>query len=198
MVTSEQTQVGMPLDEFIRLNDEQPFELINGERKGKMPTVLGHSKSIRTLFRQLDTHVQVNNLGEVFSETTFVLPGTNLSDWVTGSRIPDIMFYAGNRVDEYEAAMPDPESHPLALVPDFVIEVISPNDRFSDIDEKIDAYLQDGVQLIWIIDPQRRKVIVHAPDMEQPHYVVGDATLSAGDVIPGFEIALSKLFGSQG
>jgi Uma2 family endonuclease len=43
--------------------------------------------------------------------------------------------------------------------------------RFSDVDEKVDAYLSDGVRLIWVIDPQRKKLIAHAPDFEQPvHY----------------------------
>jgi Uma2 family endonuclease len=36
------------------------------------------------------------------------------------------------------------------------------------MDEKIDAYLLDGVRLLWVIDPQRRKTVIYAPDMEQP------------------------------
>lgn len=196
MVTSEQTGVGMPLDEFIRLNDEQPFELINGERKAKMPTIAGQSEVIDTLYKSLRVHTDANKLDIVRVEATFVLPDNYDVNWVAGSRIPDLMFISAERFTVYQETHPDWHEKPYLIVPDFVIEVISLNDRFSDIDEKIDAYLQDGVRLIWIIDPQRRKVIVHALDMEQPRYVVGDATLSAGDVIPGYEITLPTLFGS--
>lgn len=139
-------------------------------------------------------HVTTKLLGEVFSETTFVLPDTDDANWVIGSRIPDIMFYTGDRIAEYIAKTPDWRSRPVLLVPDFVIEVISPTDAFSDVDKKIDAYLADGVRLIWVIDPQRRKAFIHAPDMEQPRQLTGDAVLDGEDVIPGFQIVLSKLF----
>lgn len=190
-----ETKVGMPLDEFLQLSHEQEFELINGERRPKLATVFGHSETIRFLFRRMDAHVSSNELGEVFSETTFILPDTGDSDWVTGSRIPDLMFYTGNKVAEYKAKHPDYRERPLPLVPDFVIEVVSPTDKVSELDEKIDAYLAEGVRLIWVIDPQRRKATVYAPDMEQPRHLVGDAMLDASDVLPGFQVKLSSLFG---
>jgi Uma2 family endonuclease len=192
MVTREKT--GMPLDEFLEQNYEQPFELINGERRPVLPNVFGHSFIIRLLFRLLDAFALSGQFGEVFAETTFVLPDADDADWVTGSRIPDVMFYAGNRIAEYKAAASDWRSRPIPLVPDFVIEVVSPNDKFSDLDEKVDAYLADGVRLIWVIDPQRHKAIVHAPDMEQPRHLAGDAVLDGEEVIPGFQVVLSELF----
>ncbi len=42
------TRVGMPLAEFIQQHDQQPFELINGARRPKLPTVFGHSKTLKT------------------------------------------------------------------------------------------------------------------------------------------------------
>jgi Uma2 family endonuclease len=188
------TRIGMALDEFIRLNEEQPFELINGERRPKLPNVAGHSKVIRTLFIALYQYAAARQEGEVYNETTFVLPAADETNWVEGSRIPDVMFYTGDRLAVYEAATPDWRSRPFALVPDFVAEVISPGDKFSELDEKIDAYLLDGVRLIWALDPQRRKAVVYAPDAEQPRHLAGDAVLDGGDVLPGFQVVLSKLF----
>ena len=52
----------------------------------------------------------------------------------------------------------------------------------------------DGVRLIVVVDPQRRKVIVHDPDAEQPLHLSGDAMLDLTAVIPGFQIALPALF----
>jgi Uma2 family endonuclease len=184
----------MPLDEFIALGNDQPFELINGERLPKMPNVFGHSEMIRQLFLLLHAHSQAEQSGEVYSETTFILPDADDADWVEGSRIPDVMFFAGERIKQYKAEHPDHHSRPLALVPDLVIEVVSPNDSYSKIDETVDAYLLDGVRLIWVLDPQRRKATVHAPDLEQPLHIKPDGILDADDVIPGFKIVLAKLF----
>ena len=188
------TKVGMPLEEFIRLNDAQPFELINGERRPKLPTVAGHSETLRILFRALDNHTQTHKSGEVYSEATFILPDTYDANWVEGSRIPDVMFFSAERLAAYKAATPDWRDRPFAIVPDLVAEVISPTDKYSEVDEKVDAYLQDGVRLVWVLDPQRRKAVVHAPDAEHPVHLAGDALLDGGDVVPGFQIALPKLF----
>ena len=122
------------------------------------------------------------------------LPDADESDWVKGSRIPDVAFFAGRRVSEYEAATPDWENHPYPLIPDLVIEVVSPNDKVSELDEKIDAYLSDGVRLIWVVDPQRRKAVAYAPDLEQLQHLSGDMVLDGADVLPGFQVKLSALF----
>ncbi|MEO8397222.1 MAG: Uma2 family endonuclease, partial [Chloroflexota bacterium] len=129
-----------------------------------------------------------------FFESTYVLPDRYDSNWVTGSRIPDLMFVSAERWSAYLAANPDWRDKPYLLVPDLVIEVISPTDVFSKVDEKVDAYLADGVCLILVIDPQRRKVIVYSPDAEQPLHLSGDAQLDLSDVIPDLKIALPSLF----
>jgi Uma2 family endonuclease len=104
------------------------------------------------------------------------------------------MYYAPGRLQVYKAQTPDWHTRPYALVPDFVAEVVSPNDKVSELDRKVDAYLADGVRLIWVIDPQRRKAVVYAPDLEQPIHLAGDALPDGGDVIPGFQVPLTKLF----
>lgn len=81
-------KIGMPLEEFLELSHDQPFELINGERIPKMPNVFGHSETIRLVFRWLDNYTQTHNLGEAYSETTFILPATDDVDWVRGIAHP--------------------------------------------------------------------------------------------------------------
>jgi Uma2 family endonuclease len=183
----------MPLEEFLEESNRQPFELINGERKPKLPTFPRHNVTIRLLFRLLDTFCQSSGEAEIFSEMTFVLPDSTDSNWVTGSRTPDLMVYLTNRLSEYQAANPDWLDHPFALVPDLVIEVISANDLYSDVDEKVLAYLSDGVRRIILVDPQRQKVIIHAPHKEAVH-LSGDAVLDGGEVLPAFQLPLAKLF----
>lgn len=188
------TRVGMPLDEFIELGNQQPFELINGERIPKLPNVFGHSEIIRLLFRLLDAYALARQAGDAYNETTFILPDAYDSGWVSGSRIPDLMFYVGDRVTRYKEQTPDYRERPLSIVPDLVIEVVSPNDKVIELDAKIDLYLADGVRLIWVFNPQSRKVTVHAPDLENP--VVLKDRLDGGDVLPGFTLDLQQFFGA--
>jgi Uma2 family endonuclease len=188
-----QEQIGMPLDVFLEEANTHPFDLINGKRMPLMPNASLHSDIVRVFFLALYAY-SVEHSGEVYSETTFILPDAHNRKWVTGSRTPDAMFYVGQRLAEYKAATPDWRERPFAIVPDVVIEVISPTDKYSDVDEKIDAYLLDGVRLVIVIDPQRKKVTLHAPDLETPIILRGDARLEGGEVLPGFQIELAKLF----
>jgi Uma2 family endonuclease len=187
------TRIGMPLDEFLELSNQQPFELINGERIPKLPNVYGHDELSDRLYEALAAYSSVGNGGKAHMEVAFILPDTYDSDWVTGSRIPDVMFFVGNRLANYKAENPEYRTRPLSIVPDLVIEVVSLNDKVVELDKKIDLYLSDGVRLIWVFNPQSRKVTVHAPDLENP--VVLKDTLDGGDVLPGFTLDLQKFFG---
>jgi Uma2 family endonuclease len=188
------TRIGMPLADFIAQTNEQIFEIINGERIPKQPTVGGHNYVLKLLFKLLLFFLEKTQLGQCFTEATYVLPDKYDLNWVTGSRTPNILYYTQERWAAYIAANADWREKPYLLVPDFIAEIVSPTDTFSKLDEKIDAYLLDGVRLVWIIDPQRKKTFVHAPDFEQPLILTNDALLDASDVIPGFHVVLSKLF----
>lgn len=195
-MTLLQTKIGMPLDAFMEAVEAQPFELINGERRIKLPNIFGHSEVIRFLFLLLYQFTQLKGEGEVYSETTFIMPDRSDSKWVEGSRIPDLMVFTGNRIADYKSNTADYRNHPLALVPDLVIEVVSPTDKVVELDEKIDVYLLDGVRLIWVVDPQRRKATVYAPDREQPLHLSINGVLDGGDVLPGFTVKLVDVVGA--
>jgi Uma2 family endonuclease len=183
-------RVGMPLDEFIRISNDNPFEIINGERYPKVPTVGGHNYTVRLIFRCLSEQSQA---GECFFEATYVLPNRYDSNWVTGSRTPDVMFISAERWNAYIEANPNWRDIPYLLVPDLVVEVISPTDKFTEVNIKVNAYLEDGVQIIVLVDPKLRTAIVHAPSA-QPLHLGGEATLDLSNVISGFTVALSTLF----
>jgi Uma2 family endonuclease len=188
-------QMGMALDEFVRLYDQEgPFELIRGERIPKLPTVARHNVTARAAFVALYTDVQQKQSGEVFSEAPFILPGTYSPNWVKDSRIPDVMFISSARLSAYKAQTPDWQDKPFIIVPDLVIEIVSPNDRFSEVNDKIDLYRADGVRLIWLIDPQRQTVAVYTPEHELPDIKRLDDTLDGSDVLPGFTLPVRQLF----
>jgi Uma2 family endonuclease len=187
-------KIGYTLADFLEESNTQPFELINGERIEKVASVFGHSKVIQKLFSAILSRIlQFGLKGEVYNELTFILPGSYRANWVEGLRIPDVMYFAGDRIAQYEAANPDHNERPLELIPDFVAEVVSPNDKYTDINKKVDVYLQDGVRLIWVLDPFLRQAVVYAQGQKPLHFASGDV-LDGGDVILDFTISLDDLF----
>lgn len=191
------TEIGMALDEFIRLYDtEGAFELINGERIAKIPNIAGHGEIVELIFLAIHVWVSAKALGKIVREMPFVLSYT--SNWVTGSRIPDVMYFRAERFTPYQESTPDWKNKPYILIPDLAVEVVSPNDNLWELDEKVDLYLADGVRLVWVIDPQRKKVSVYTPaaapyTRQQINLKSGDM-LTGGDIIPGFEIAVDAIF----
>lgn len=182
----------MTLDEFIRRFDQDgPFEILDGEIVPKMPNIFGHSVIIKKVFVALLPY-EKQGLGEVFPETTFVL--MDAPDWVKSSRIPDLLFVGAGRLEAYRATFKDWQQKPPILVPDLVIEVVSPNDQYSDIAKRVKRYFSDGVSLVWVIDPQTKEVIVHTLGSDKQAKLSGDATLKGSNILPDFQLKLSELF----
>ncbi|MEO8608747.1 MAG: Uma2 family endonuclease [Chloroflexota bacterium] len=191
-------QVGMSLDDFIRLYDKEgSFEIINGERIPLMPTVAGHGYTLKIIYFALSLYVSAQKLGEAISELPFVF--SYLSNWVTGSLVPDVMYYTAERFATYKEVNPDWKKKPYILVPDLVVEVVSPNDNLGELNEKVDLYLTNGVRLVWVVNPNKENLSIYTLVSLQPFtkqqttLKVGD-TLSGGEIIPGFEITVASLF----
>jgi Uma2 family endonuclease len=69
-------------------------------------------------------------------------------------RIPDVCLGIG----------PRPESGPLLDPPFLVVEVLSPDDRFIDLQEKVDDYLNAGVQYVWVVNPITKRGYVYTSE----------------------------------
>ena len=83
-MTDVQERVGMPLDEFIEQSNEQPFEIINGERIPRLPTITRHNETIYKLMMMIAAAAEADHFGIVRPEATYVLPDQYDSNWVTG------------------------------------------------------------------------------------------------------------------
>ncbi len=187
---------GMSWDDFSRIWDEMgPFELINGEVVPVGTKSYTHIRILRRLNLAINNFAAAGNLGEGYTEGTFIRPGTTNRNWVRGSRIPDFMFYAQARLDAYDATLQESDdARPPALIPDLVVEVISKTDGFFVVEEKIEGYLQDGVQLVWVITPPLRLIYVHSAGSNSIQKLGQGQSLAGGDVLPGFTLAVNEVF----
>jgi len=181
----------LSLDDFIRLfAEEGPFELVNGERRTLSPTTARHNLIVKRLLSRFLAYEADSKAGQFFTEAPFVK--VDEADWVRGSRVPDVMFFAAERWADYIQNTPDWEDKPFVLIPDLVIEVISPTDRYTEVRAKVDAYLADEVKIVWVIDPRRDEVTVYEGGTF--HSLKGDVEVTAESVLPEFSLIVSDLF----
>ena len=184
----------LTLEAFVeKYGDEGPFEYIDGKFVPVTPQVAGSGHLGGEFFFHLKRYVDEHNLGEVFIETPFVLT-LDRSRWATGSRVPDVMFYSAAHFKQITEDYPDWESIPLVGPPDFVAEIVSPTDSFTEITEKVARYLDDGVALVWVMDRAQKLIQVHSAGSKQITSYHRDDTVSADPVIPGYELQLNQLF----
>jgi Uma2 family endonuclease len=189
---SVQERIGMPLEEFIRLYDEAPFELVNGERILLVPTVAIHSEVIRLLHELLIAYRFIHKNIIIYIETVFAK--TDSPNWVKGSRVPDIMIYSTDRLEAYKAETPDWKDKPYLLRPDLCVEVISQNDKYPEVEAKVIEYLADGVRLVWVINPHAKSVTIYTTGSEQITRLTAGHTLTGGDVLPDFSVPVNDIF----
>ena len=103
-------------------------------------------------------------------------------------RRPDVSFITHARAKRVrDREIPD-------LTPDLAVEVLSPSNRAGEMATKIAEYFANGTRLVWLADPKKRTVAVHAPDA-LPYILGNGELLDGGDVLPGFRVAVNRLFG---
>lgn len=101
---------------------------------------------------------------------------------------PEVSYVRADRLP-----LGDLYDEPLELVPDLVVEVVPPNDRAGNVEERIQRYLRFGVPLLWVLWPRRRAITVYA-DGRLVRELSDDDELDGGDVLPGFRVAIAEIF----
>lgn len=77
--------------------------------------------------------------------------------------------------------------------PVLAVEILSPSDRHDEVCEKVREYLDCGVEIVWVIDPDFRTVQVHRPNVP-PETFNHTMRLSGGRELPGFDVAVAEFF----
>jgi Uma2 family endonuclease len=103
-------------------------------------------------------------------------------------RIPDVSF---TRIERLPAGTVE-EGHGK-IAPDLVVEVMSPTDYALDVFAKVHDFLNAGVALIWVANPDTREVFVYRSDGTRAILRSGDM-LDGGDVLPDFQCPVADLF----
>lgn len=168
-------------------DDGYRHELVLGELRTMSPAGNVHGMVAHALGLSLGNHVLANDLGIVYAaETGFLL--SSAPDTV---RAPDAAFTSWARIDEVgevEGYWPG--------APDLVVEVVSPNDRYSEVNEKVADWLGADAQMVFVVDYRRREVVVHRSTTD-PVTLTEDDVLDGGDVVPGWRMPVSEMFAAR-
>ncbi len=159
-------------------------EWVNGRALQKMSPGYPHGLAQGRLCATLLAWADETGAGWVASEWEFRVtpPGD-----VTRPLVPDVAFLSYGRLgyDQDEAAeIP-------RMAPDVAVEIISPGDRWADLDEKARVYLAAGAKLVLIADPQDQTLIARDPSRERA-YTADDIFEHAS--MPGFVLRVGSIF----
>jgi Uma2 family endonuclease len=176
----------MTIEEFTALSDaDGRFELIRGELREVPPMGMRHGEVGSEFHWRLAVFARNERLGRVYtSDTQFVLAYGDRPSIV----MPDVSFVRAERLpsrEEREGIAPFP--------PDLAVEVRSPSQSRTEVEEKIALYREANVPLLWDCEPRRRTVTVYRPGQE-PFEVGEDGELDGEDVLPGFRLRVADLF----
>jgi Uma2 family endonuclease len=105
-------------------------------------------------------------------------------------RMPDVAFISWDRLPGRRI----PEDAYPAIVPNLVVEVLSPNNSRDEMIRKRQEYFDAGVELVWMVNPRSRSVDVYVSPTQFTPLMETD-TLDGGTVLPGFTLPLRDLFG---
>lgn len=167
--------------EFCQLNRDLRIErTVKGELV-IMPPVGGRSGNREAdLITDLNIWNRQTKLGKVFSSSTiFRLPKG-------GDRSPDAAWV---KLERWEVLTEEEQDGFPPICPDFVMELRSRTDALKPLQDKMREYLNSGLRLGWLINPQNQQVEIYRPDRDV-EIVQFPASLSGENVLPGFVLSV--------
>lgn len=171
----------------ITLPEAKPaYEWVNGRALQKVSPKRRHALAQTRFALALETWAHKHGSGTVGTEWRFFVqpPGE-----VRRPLVPDVTFLSYVRLSfELQQVTEEP-----SLAPDVVVEILSPDDRRSDVEEKVRVYLAAGSDVVFLVDTITQTVAIR--DSKGERTLNGTAVLSHS-ALPGFRLDISRLFSS--
>lgn len=158
-------------------------ELVRGRLIIREPPGTCHGRIQSNLNVLVGAFVHAHRLGAVFGQDT----GFKIASDPDTVRAPDLAFVRRDRL-----ALIAPRGY-AGLAPDLVAEILSPDDRPGEVLAKIAEWLDAGVEIAWLIDPERRAAQVYRSDGSFAA-MAPDGSLEGDSVLPGLSMAIAELF----
>jgi Uma2 family endonuclease len=170
-------------EELLAMGDIGPCELIDGRIVPMAPTRGKHGVLEITLGWHLRSFVVAHQLGRVLGGEVGIYTHRN-PDRVRGA---DLAFLSNERLvgQSLEGF--------LDVAPDLVVEIMSPDDRWREVRQKLTEYFRIGVRWVWVIEPESRAVLVYRSVNDVHELKEGDILTGEGS-LEGFALPVASLF----
>lgn len=134
--------------------------------------------------RELDLWVEHQRRGIAFnSNTGFSLPDGSV-------RAPDTAWLS---TEKWSSLTPEQQGRFIPFCPEFVVELRSPSDSLTELEQKMSDWMANGAQLAWLIDPQRKLAAIYRPGQE-PETLLQPELLHGEGPIAGFTLKMQRLW----
>jgi Uma2 family endonuclease len=168
------------VEEFLRSGENERSEYAQGEKWEKPLPNKPHARLQLRIGSALVQYGSRSGTGEPFSEWHHRFgPEDDKRIYV-----PDLAFV---RAPKHTQA---PDYADCAS--DVMIEIVSPSESASRLTAKVEFYLQNGAESVWVVDPEERRVDVYAPGKPMRTFRENDSLIDP--VLPGFELPLRGIF----
>ena len=165
-------------------DDGKRYELVEGAVRMMSPAGHEHGRVAMRLGSLLEQHVRARRLGTVYAAET----GFLLSRHPDTVRAPDVAFV---RADVLER-LGDIAGY-LPVAPDLAAEVVSASDTFTQVEEKVRAWLNAGSSLVLVVDAGTRTLRVYRTT-DNIIVLQQEDTLDASDIVAEWNLAVRELF----
>lgn len=183
------TKQELTLEQFLSLPDEDiTYELIDGEAIAKMSPKRFHSRvTIALSSLLLEWNQTLENQGEVGIEWAITLK-KNGKDWCP---VPDLLYISYDRLKAFPLG-----NTPCFVAPELVIEIISPDQSFTNLSQKAIDYIKAGVDRVWLVDTEVKKITIFYPD-SLPQIKQKNDSLE-DDLFPNLSLTIAQIFDKAG
>jgi Uma2 family endonuclease len=181
----ETLEQALTLEEFLALPESEPAsEYIEGQIIQKPMPQGKHSAIQMELGTAINTIVRPRKIARAFPELRCTFAGRSI--------VPDLAVFVWNRIprDDNGAV-----ANIFPFAPDWIIEILSPEQSQTKVTKKILHSLNHGSQMGWLIDPNEQTIFVYRPQQQPAFFEDGSEILPVPNFMEELQLTAGDLFG---
>jgi Uma2 family endonuclease len=170
-------------EDLLAIETPDRYELVKGEIVPMAPTGYTHGEVESNFNLALKNFVRQRQIGKVMGGEVGIYTGRD-PDTVRGA---DVLFISHERYAQVRS------SSFLDVAPELVVEVLSPDDRWTEVMKKLEEYFEIDVLLVWVADPETQSVYAYR-SLTDVRRFTSDQELPGDEALPGFSVPVTELF----
>lgn len=180
---TDHEEILMTGEELFYRPDLEPCELVNGRVVPLPFAVVAQALAQTHLAGELHDWIEATGLGKGLMGNVGVYIRRN-PDTV---RAADVLFISNERL-----ARRGPSEY-LDVAPELVVEVLHPDQRWSEVMDKVEDYFSAGVVRVWVVDPYEHRIFAYRSPTEVEQFGEGQVLIDE-KILPGFRLNISEVF----